>query len=84
MKNVKENCPDYRTDKKHNVRYWDYIDGVIEEAICSIAKASDIEMEEEIVENSLYDDGLLWEVRELIINRLEKNGGRFPFVNENY
>ena len=69
----------HQTDKKKNAAYWDKIDGIVEEAIAEVAKYSDVEISTEEVEEATYD-GLLGEVRDLIISALENRGGAFPFV----
>ena len=73
-----------RNDKKHNVRYWDSIDGIIEECIHSVSKMSMVEMEEANVDDSFYGHGLVPQIRDLIVSELEEVGGDFPFVDENY
>ena len=72
----------YKTDKKANARYWDNIDGIIENMIHEIASYSDVEMAKDIIESTLYDDGLVPDVKEIVIKYLTEKGGVFPYVNE--
>ena len=72
----------YKTDKKANARYWDNIDGIIENMIHEIASYSDVEMVKDIIESTLYDDGLVPDVREIVIKCLTEKGVVFPYVNE--
>lgn len=73
----------YKTDKKANARYWDDIDRIIENMIHEVASYSDVEMTEDIIESTLYDDGLVPDVREIVIKCLTEKGGVFPYVDEN-
>lgn len=72
----------YKTNKKANARYWDGIDATIEEMIVGIANFSDTKLEEEIFDD-LVGDGIVADVREVVINYLKDKGGEFPYVNEN-
>ena len=72
----------YKTDKKANARYWDSIDAVIEIAVCDIAKFSDTEINEEVLDD-LISDGIVADIRELTIKYLEEKGGTFPYVDGN-
>lgn len=69
----------YKTNKKANARYWDAIDAVIEGAITEVADFSDNEVDID----DLIGDGIVADVREMVINYLKEKGGNFPFVNEN-
>lgn len=73
---------DHRTDKKRNARYWDAIDATIESMVYEVAEFSDAEYEEEAL-SDIISDGIVADVRELVINYLTEKGGDFPFVNEN-
>ena len=72
----------YKTDKKANARYWDGIDGTIEAMICAVADFSDNDLNGDTLED-MISDGIVADVRELVINYLTEKGGNFPFVNEN-
>lgn len=71
----------YKNNKKRNAAYWDEIDAVIEQTISEISEFSDEELEEDALED-VIGDGIIADVRELIINYLAEKGGKFPFVNE--
>ena len=71
-----------RTDKKRNARYWDGIDAIIETMVYDVAKASVVELEEDALED-IISDGIVADVREMVIDYLKEKGGEFPFVNEN-
>ena len=67
-----------QTDKKLNAAYWDVIDNIIEEAIMDIA---DMSVQE--IHPDLYGDGILPNIREILIKYLKEAGGEFPYVDEN-
>lgn len=81
--------------KKSNMAYWDAIDDVV---FCCIREVADYSTddvtlifdEEDITEDEtthfcdLYGDGIIGEVRDIIIKYLKENGAKFPFVNKNY
>ena len=71
----------YKTDKKANARYWDEIDATIESMIHEVAEFSDVKLNEETLED-MIGDGIVADVREMVINYLTEKGGNFPFVNE--
>lgn len=71
----------FKNDKKRNAAYWDEIDAVIEQAISEISEFSDEALAEDALED-VIGDGIIADVRELIINYLAEKGGKFPFVNE--
>ena len=71
----------HKTDKKANARYWDLIDAVVEEMVLDVAKFSDIELDEDVLED-VVGDGIVADVRELVIAYLKDKGGEFPFVDE--
>ena len=84
-----------RTDKKTNAAYWDAIDDVVFSCIKELAQYSvnsDTKLvfdenDEDENENTtfcdLFGDGIVGEVRDIIIKYFEENGAEFPFVNEN-
>lgn len=84
-----------RTDKKANAAYWDAIDDVVFSCIKELAQHSvnsDIkfifdENDEDENENTtfcdLFGDGVVGEVRDIVVKYFEENGAEFPFVNEN-
>ena len=72
----------YQTDKKANARYWDEIDATIEQMICDVADFSDAKYEDEVLDD-MIGDGIVADVREIVINYLTEKGGIFPFVDEN-
>lgn len=71
----------YKTDKKENARYWDKIDSTIEQLIINIANFSDTKIEKDTVDDIICE-GIVADVREIIIARFTEKGGYFPFVNE--
>lgn len=72
----------YKTDKKANARYWDEIDATIEGMVCDVANFSDTKFEDGILDD-MISDGIIADVREMVINYLKEKGGNFPYVNEN-
>lgn len=70
--------PNFQTDKKLNAAYWDVIDNIIEEAIMDIA---DMSVQE--IHPDLYGDGIVPNIREILIKYLKEAGGEFPYVDEN-
>ena len=72
---------DFRTDKKANARYWDEIDATIERMVCEVADFSDEKLDKDSLD--MISDGIVADVREMVINYLKEKGGNFPFVNEN-
>lgn len=76
------NRSDYKTDKKRNMEYWDYIDDTSEEYVKNIYAFAD-NADKIIVD----DDKILSiykEVQDTVIEKLEKLGLIYPFVDENY
>lgn len=71
----------YKNNKKANVRYWDGIDSIIEHMINDIAEFSDNNINDEL--DDIISDGIVADVREIVINYLKEKGGIFPFVDEN-
>lgn len=82
-----------RTNKKANAAYWDAIDDVVFSCIKEFAQYS-LNFDTKLVfdednddENTtfcdLFGDGIVGEVRDIILKYLEENGAEFPFVNEN-
>ena len=75
-------CSDYKTDKKQNMEYWDYIDDTSEEYVKNIYALAD-----NADEITVDDDEILSiykEVQDIVIKKLEKLGLIYPFVDENY
>lgn len=75
-------CSDYKTDKKQNMEYWDFIDNTSEEYVKNIYAFAD-NADKIIVD----DDKILSiykEVQDTVIEKLEKLGLIYPFVDENY
>ena len=72
----------YKTDKKSNARYWDEIDGIFERMVYDVAEFSDVEFEEDALDD-IISDGIVADVREMVINYLKEKGGSFPYINEN-
>lgn len=70
---------DFRTDKKANARYWDEIDATIERMVCEVADFSDEKLDKDSLD--MISDGIVADVREMVINYLTEKGGSFPFVN---
>ena len=70
---------DFRTDKKANARYWDEIDATIERMLCEVADFSDEKLDKDSLD--MISDGIVADVREMVINYLTEKGGSFPFVN---
>ena len=70
----------YKTDKKRNAAYWDEIDATIERMVCDVADFSDTKFEDDILDD-MISDGIIADVREMVINYLTEKGGSFPFVN---
>ena len=71
----------HKTDKKANARYWDGIDAMVEQMVRDVAAFSDRKVEEDALDD-LISDGIVADVREVVIAYLEEKGGEFPFVNE--
>lgn len=75
-------CSDYKTNKKRNMEYWDYIDNTSEEYVKNIYALAD-----NADEITVDDDEILSiykEVQDIVIKKLEKLGLIYPFVDENY
>lgn len=72
---------EHKTDKKANARYWDKIDTIIENAVYEIADLSDVSLERKL--DDIGGDGIVSDVRELVIGYLKDKGGIFPYVDEN-
>ena len=72
----------YKTDKKANARYWDEIDGIFERMVYDVAEFSDVKFEEDALDD-IISDGIVADVREMVINYLKEKGGSFPYINEN-
>lgn len=71
----------YKNNKKANARYWDGIDSIIEHMINDIAEFSDNNINDEL--DDIISDGIVADVREIVINYLKEKGGVFPFVDGN-
>ena len=78
----KDNKMDHRTDKKANSRYWDEIDALIEKMVMETAEFSDTKINSEELDD-IVSDGIVADVREMVINYLKEKGGEFPYVDEN-
>ena len=72
----------YKTDKKANARYWDEIDATIERMVCDVADFSDTKFEDGVLDD-MISDGIVADIREMVINYLKEKGGNFPYVDEN-
>ena len=70
-----------RTDKKTNARYWDGIDGDIENLICAIAAKSAKPLSARMLANADMA-GAVAGIRENLIEWLESAGGEYPTVDE--
>ena len=76
------NRSDYKTDKKQNMEYWDFIDNKSEKYVKAIYALAD-----NADEITVDDDEILSiykEVQDTVIEKLEKLGLVYPFVDENY
>jgi hypothetical protein len=71
----------YKTDKKRNAAYWDEIDATIERMVCDVADFSDTKFEDDVLDD-MISDGIVADVREIVINYLIEKGGNFPYVDE--
>lgn len=69
----------FKTDKKKNAAYWDVIDDTVETCITDILAMSAEKVDAD--ELDLYGDGIIGEVRDLIIDYLKEQGAEFPFVD---
>ena len=72
----------YKTDKKRNAAYWDEIDAIIERMVRDVADFSDTYFEGDVL-GDMISDGIVADVREMVINYLTEKGGYFPYVDEN-
>ena len=75
---VSDNGRNFKTDKKRNAAYWDEIDATVERFINEIAVFS-----AKSFDFDGYDDGIIPDVRESVVEALKKCGAEFPYVNEN-
>lgn len=71
----------HKTDKKANARCWDAIDATVEKMVRTIAGFSDVKFKEGTLDD-LNGDGIVADVREIVISYLTEKGGEFPFVDE--
>lgn len=75
----------FENDKKKNSRYWDAIDGVVEDCVRDIAAFSTTQIDID----ELDDDGeielanIIADTRELITSKLKDAGYTFPYVEGN-
>lgn len=68
---------EFATSKKHNMHYWDEIEGVVENSFIDIAKYAGVSIEE----LSDYDD--IKAITEMYISLIEKRFNvKFPIVND--
>lgn len=72
----------FENDKKKNSRYWDAIDGVVEECVRNIAAFSTTQINiDELDDNGEIElANIIADTRELIISRLKAAGCKFPYV----
>ncbi len=75
---VSDNGRNFKTDKKRNAAYWDEIDATVERFVNEIASFS-----AKSFNFDGYDDGIIPDVREAVVEALKKCGAEFPFVDEN-
>lgn len=71
-----------RKAKKNNMAYWDDIDECCYEIVKNISASSQVSIDEDALEESITEIGA--EIRDTIIKELEKIGGVFPFIDEDY
>ncbi len=71
-----------RNAKKNNMAYWDDIDECCYEAVRNVAAASRSNIDKDKLEDAIIEIGA--DIRDTIVKELEKIGGKFPFVDENY
>lgn len=72
-------------DKKANMALWDDLEGSVEDAIKVFASAATTKYEDldELIDRA-YEDGVIPEVRDRIVEFLESVGLIIPFVDGNY